>query len=389
VIHVLVGFSRLVSGAATPQEILPLLAEAAVTHLGADAAAVLQVGAGDQANVVASRGLPEPLTAWQVEADTIGPELGQALLRASGESFVQAHTLPLVAGGDLFGVLVLLSHAPLAIEGDRLELAEALTDLAAIALGKAAQYAALERSYAELRASQDTLARTEKLRALGQLASGISHDLMNILNPLSLQLQLLRRRIDKDRESALETIASMEEVVKLGAQTVERLRNFSRQTPERRAEPTDLNHLVVTASELGRARLRERPELVLHERLGQPPLILATASELLTAAVNLVLNAIEAMPEGGTITVSTGAADGGGWIEVTDDGPGMPPEVQERVFEPFYTTKAEGTGLGLAMVYSFVQRQGGKLTLDTGVGRGTRFRLWFPAAPVRGGDDGQ
>jgi signal transduction histidine kinase len=380
VIHVLVGFSRLVSSAATPEEVLPPLAEAAIAHLGADAAAVLQVGSGDQVSVVASRHLPDELAAWHMEADAIGPELGQALLHACGDRHVQAHTIPLVSGGDLFGALVLLSREPLALEGERLELAGALTDLAAIAMGKADQYARLARSLAELRSSQDTLAGTEKLRALGQMASGIAHDLMNILNPLSLQLQLVRRRIRKDPDAALETVASMEEVVKLGAQTVERLRNFSRQEPERRAQPTDLNQLVGTAIELGRARLREQTALVLREQLGQPPVILATASELLTALVNLVLNAIEAMPQGGFITVSTGKTEGGGWVEVEDDGPGMSPEVQARVFEPFFTTKQEGTGLGLAMVYAFVQRQGGKLTLDTAPGRGARFRLWFPPA---------
>jgi hypothetical protein len=97
VIHVLVGFSRLVSGAATPQEILPLLAEAAIQHLGADAAAVLAVGKDDRAHVVASRHLPEHLTRFDAEAETIGPELGESLLRACAGDFVQAHTMPLVA----------------------------------------------------------------------------------------------------------------------------------------------------------------------------------------------------------------------------------------------------------------------------------------------------
>src|SRR5206468_12304148 len=118
----------------------------------------------------------------KVEADTIGPELGQSLLRACGGDFAQAHTLPLVAGGDLFGVLVLLNRAPRALEGERLQLAEALTDLSAIAMGKAAQYAKLARSYVDLRSSQHTLARTETLRALGQMAGGIAHDLTNRLN---------------------------------------------------------------------------------------------------------------------------------------------------------------------------------------------------------------
>jgi signal transduction histidine kinase len=377
VIHVLVGFARMVSGAAKPQEVLSLLAEAAVARMGADAAAVIEVGAGDHARLVAARHLAPSFDRWQVEADTIGPELGQALLRATDGAFVQAHTLPLVADGNLFGALVLLSRAPLALEGDRLELAEALSDLAAMALHRHAQLAELERSYAELRSSREVLARGEKLRALGQLAGGISHDLMNILNPLTLQLQLLRRRLDRDREAALATISGMEDVVKAGVETVERLRNFSRQSPERRLEPADLDRIATTAIELGRARIASA-RLELSQELGQPPLVRAAASELLTAVVNLVLNAIEAMPDGGHVVVRTGADAGGSFVEVADDGPGMPPEVERRVFEPFFTTKAEGTGLGLAMVYAFVERQGGKLTLTTAPGQGTTFRLWFP-----------
>jgi signal transduction histidine kinase len=80
------------------------------------------------------------------------------------------------------------------------------------------------------------------------------------------------------------------------------------------------------------------------------------------------------------IQVRTGASEDGSFVEIEDDGPGMPPEIEQRVFEPFFTTKGhEGTGLGLAMVYATVQRFAGKVTLDTEVGRGTRFRLWFPS----------
>jgi two-component system NtrC family sensor kinase len=98
--------------------------------------------------------------------------------------------------------------------------------------------------------------------------------------------------------------------------------------------------------------------------------------------VNLVFNSIDALATGGVIVLRTGAQDGGGWIEVADNGPGMTAEVQKRVFEPFFTTKAQGTGLGLAMVYAFVKRHDGRVTLDTKEGTGTSFRLWFPLSPV-------
>jgi signal transduction histidine kinase len=104
-------------------------------------------------------------------------------------------------------------------------------------------------------------------------------------------------------------------------------------------------------------------------------------AEAIAALVNLLVNAADAMKTGGTITLSTGARDGGSWIRVADDGPGMPPDIEQRVFEPFFTTKGdEGTGLGLAMLYAFVQRHGGKVDLETALGKGAAFTLWFPAA---------
>jgi signal transduction histidine kinase len=112
---------------------------------------------------------------------------------------------------------------------------------------------------------------------------------------------------------------------------------------------------------------------------GGPPPIRGAAADLVAAVVNLVANAIDAMPRGGTITVSTGVDDAGPWLEVADDGPGMPPEVRDRVFEPFFTTKGEaGTGLGLAMVYACMVRHAGTVELTSAPGQGSRFRLRFP-----------
>jgi signal transduction histidine kinase len=120
--------------------------------------------------------------------------------------------------------------------------------------------------------------------------------------------------------------------------------------------------------------------LKITQDLHAPPAVMARGGELVSALVNLIVNAIDAVgPTGGTIMLRTGEANGGSFLEVEDDGPGMPPDVEKRVFEPFFTTKgAEGTGLGLAMVYATVQRHGGSVTLETAVGKGTKFRLWFP-----------
>jgi signal transduction histidine kinase len=378
--QLLVRSSRLVSEANDPAQILRLLVDETVGQMGARAAGVLQVTDEDRLRVTVAAGLPPSLDSWETEPDLIGPELGQALLAAAGPPFAQAYTIPLVSTGDLFGVLVLLTDAEHPLTEAQLAMVTGLADLSATALGKAAQYATLERSFAELRASKEALARSEKLRALGQMAAGVSHDIKNILNPLHLQLQLLRRRLPVGSAAAEEVVARMEDVVKHGVDVVERLRAFSRQDPEQEAEPVALTAVMETVLDLCGPRVPAGAGIELRREPAEAPPILARRSELITAVVNLVFNSIEAMSSGGAITVRTGTADSGGWIEVADEGPGMPPEIERRIFEPFFTTKEQGTGLGLAMVYAFVNRHRGKLTVDTAPGKGTRLRLWFPAA---------
>ena len=378
-IGTLVRFGRLAAGAGAPGDILSFLVEAAVERVHVEGAAALRVLPDGRFRVAAARGCGEGQVGWQPEADTMGPELS-AEIQARCGSGRRAFLLPLVSSADLFGVLVLMGEPDLFEDPTRMALANGLADLAAVSLGKSQQLEELRSSYSELRASREALARTEKLRALGQLAAGVSHDLKNILNPLSLQLQVLKRKLGRDPSAAAEAAARMEEEIRHGIDVVERLRAFSRQDPET-SEVVDLQRLAGTALELARSRLDLHAKVVVVEELEASPPVRARASELVTAVVNLVFNALEALPEdGGRIQIQTGEADGGGWIEVADNGPGMPPEVAHQVFEPFFTTKREGTGLGLAMVDAFVRRHGGTVALDTAPGRGARVRLWFPPA---------
>ncbi len=234
----------------------------------------------------------------------------------------------------------------------------------------------------ELSRAEEALKRSEKLRSLGQMAAGIAHDLMNILNPLNARLQLLDRQVLKESvDTAQENIEEMRKIMQVGIHTLARLQSFGQQAPEASAAAVDLNQVGHEALEIARPRMAQnrRTLCYLREEFGAPPAIRGRKSELISAVVNLVCNAIDAMPDGGTITVRTGAERGGGLLQVIDDGPGMPPEVEQRVFEPFFTTKGEaGMGLGLAMVYSTVMRHAGTVSLATAVGKGTTFTLWFP-----------
>ncbi|HEY3820157.1 MAG TPA: HAMP domain-containing sensor histidine kinase [Polyangiaceae bacterium] len=384
-IHALARFARLVSEKAEDDEALTLLADLLMDHAGCDAVAVLRATA-DELQIAASRNLPEELQSWTTDADALDSSIGKALVGLCGQEFVQPKTFPLVSRGGLFGAVVLLWRKPDdGSEPWHNELAQGLVDLAAAVLGASAQMRKLEQTNDELRKSREVLARTEKLRALGEMAAGVSHDLKNILHPLSLHLQIAQRANAKGKPEAVEEgLRGMKEGLVHGVEVLERLRHFSRQAPSASRAVVDLNLLAREAVLLARPRLASASGRLcrVNEHYGTPPPSLGESGEILSAVLNLLLNASDAMSGEGEISVSTGERDGGGWIAVKDNGPGMSAEVQARVFEPFFTTKGEkGTGLGLATVYAAVLRHAGTVHLDSAPGQGATFTLWFPRKP--------
>jgi signal transduction histidine kinase len=376
----LVRFARLASEAGTGAAILPLLADALVTYLGADAVAILEIHEEGGATFVQSPHMPKELERLSVDPDLIGEELGRTLLTACGGRFARVRSRPLVCGGSLFGSVAMF-FADEKAEGNA-SLAEGLVDIAAIALDNAAKLHRLARSHTELRRSQETLARAEKLRALGEMAAGVAHDLMNILNPLSLHLQLATRALDAGKtDDVKQSLGEMRQVLTRGVQNIQRLRDYSRQAPETRIDEMDLNRLVHEASEIARPRLASGGRGIrIKEELGAKRTVRGRSGEIVSALVNLIVNAADAMAKTGTtVTLRTGESDDASWVQVADDGPGMPPEVEARVFEPFFTTKgSDGTGLGLAMVYASMRRHGGSVRLETSPGQGACFTLSFP-----------
>jgi signal transduction histidine kinase len=249
---------------------------------------------------------------------------------------------------------------------DEIRLLRALADSTSIAIENVQLYA--------------ELARTERLRAVGTMAAGITHDLKNVLSPLWLHLQLLQRQLDRDPAGAKEAIDEMIKVLKLGNEITERLRLFVRPDTGAAVEPCDLGDAARNAVEICRPRLRDNSSLHVVVESTEAPPVRVRRAELVSALVNLVVNACEAMTSGGRIALRAGNSNGRAWVEVDDNGPGIPPEIRTHVLDEFFTTKENGTGLGLAVVSAFMQQSSGAVEIDSEVGRGTRVRLAFPAS---------
>jgi CheY-like chemotaxis protein/anti-sigma regulatory factor (Ser/Thr protein kinase) len=172
------------------------------------------------------------------------------------------------------------------------------------------------------------------------------------------------------------------------ASTVARMREFYRsREPQLTLVPANLNSLIDQVIDLTRARWSDIPQQrgvvidVVKQLHGELPPVAGIESEIREALTNLIFNAVDAMPEGGTLTLATGTVDGHVWLEIGDSGIGMDEETSRRCLEPFFTTKGErGTGLGLAMVYGFVQRHGAEIRIDSAPAQGTRIRILFPVS---------
>ena len=259
------------------------------------------------------------------------------------------------------------------------------------------QNMALQQAYDDLRQTQLAITQQERLRALGQMASGIAHDINNAISPASLYVESLLEREPNLSERTRTYLTTIQRAIDDVAQTVRRLREFYRKRePQLTLTPVDLNKSVEQVADLTRAHwayTAQQRGIVIRMTTELAPAQLAVMgveSEIREALTNLIFNAVDAMPEGGTLTLRTGVvhgrAPGAGpaepsfaSVEVSDTGTGMDEETRRRCMEPFFTTKGErGTGLGLAMVYGTVRRHDAKIEIDSAPGRGTTVRLLFP-----------
>jgi PAS domain S-box-containing protein len=296
---------------------------------------------------------------------------------------------PLAAEKHVFGVLIAARLEPGAFSSGDCEFLRQLCGHVALAAQQAELNEALRNAYEDLRQSQQAVLQKARLSALGQMASGIAHDINNAISPAALYAETLLERepglSDKTRNH-LEIIARAIDDV---AATVARMREFYRERQHQATLlPIELNPLVHQVIDLTHARWSDMPqqrgtsiELKL-ELAPALPLVMGIESEVREALINLIFNAVDAMPAGGALTVRTRADSLAKTVdlEVRDTGIGMDTETRQRCLEPFFTTKGErGTGLGLAMVYGVAQRHDAEIDIESAPGQGTTIRLRFQA----------
>jgi PAS domain S-box-containing protein len=251
--------------------------------------------------------------------------------------------------------------------------------------GRVTSVLSIARDITEERLASERAAQADKLRALGQLASGVAHNFNNILAAILGHAQLVRRICNDPR--AIERLDIIERAAIDGAQTVKRIQGFGLQQNDGEVqESVDINQLVQDSTTLTRARWCDDAQArSLHYDveldLQSAPLVRGTASELREVFVNIILNALDAMPEGGALRITTDTSDSMVRVCFIDNGTGMSKEVRDHIFEPFFTTKGvAGMGLGLAVSYSILERHGGRIEARSNPDRGTTFVITLPAA---------
>ena len=327
---------------------------------------------------------------YEPDVSEVPSPFPQRLARGGLRALVAA---PLIMESKVFGVLLAARREPGSFSSGECEFLRQLSEHIALAAHQAQLYSALQVAYEDLRQTQQAVMQQERLRALGQMASGIAHDINNAISPVALYTDALLEKEPNLSAQGRGQLQTIQRAIHDVAATVARMREFYRQRePQLTLTPVQLNDLVQQVVDLTRARWSDMPlqrgiVIDLQSELAPGlPIVMGVESEIREALTNLVFNAVDALPAGGSLTLCTRVAESGQvQIEVSDTGIGMDENARRSCLEPFFTTKGErGTGLGLAMVYGVVQRHGAEIEIDSAPGEGTTVRLSFAAATSPG-----
>jgi PAS domain S-box-containing protein len=331
----------------TPDEIYALDAESRITWMNERAQAYKPVvaGAGSFVDIVASD--CRELTQENLQRTLAGEDTEYEVLinRPDGSPrYAEAHTSPLWKDGEIDGVLVFL------------------------------------RDVTDRKREHELMAQSDKLRAVGELAAGVAHNLNNSLTVIQGRAQLLlRNATDEVSSKSLQVITN---AVEDGTKTLRRILEFARRDIGNEFTAVELNYLISSSLDIARPKWQSK------SRKGQIEVkvegngmvyVMGEQAELREVILNLIFNAVDAMPEGGVMEVGTRAEIESGCFWVADTGCGMPPETASRIFEPFFTTKGKlGSGLGLSASHGIITRHHGEILVVSEPGEGTRFEVRLP-----------
>ena len=314
---------------------------------------------------------------WQAisENKTVSVENIQAAVQSGERSLWAAQGLgavvliPLLSKGQVLGILWLGRADSGPFTSEEVALGQTVANHIAIAIDNA-------RLYEALRQATEDLVRSERLALLGQLAGGVGHELRNPLGAIGNAVYYLRMRLGGDDPKVQKHLSILDREIRRANKIVTDLLDYSRVKPPSRTAAS-LNTVIQDV--LGRQP--EEPSVKRELDLAEPlPAVLVDADQVGQVLLNLVVNATEAMPEGGTLTIRTRATETAVVASFTDTGVGIPPENLEKIFQPLFTTKTKGIGLGLAVSRRLIEANGGTLTVESRPGEGSTFTVTIAVA---------
>jgi len=320
----------------------------------------------------------EPLYVSDVSKD---PRHIQGLPEVRSEA-----TFPLKVRNQLIGVLDIGSSKLTGFDEEDLKVLSSFASQVSISIENAQLFSDLKKTLKELKQAQDQIVQAEKLRAMGEMASGVAHDFNNVLAAILGNVELILLQLDHLRpEEVRERLRIIEQSSKDGAETVRRIQEFTGVKRDMEFTLLSPNEIIETVISITEPRWKDQAQkkgtpIELIKKLEEVPPILGNPSELREVFTNIIFNAIDAMPEGGQLSISTQPqTDGRVEVRISDTGIGMTEEVKKRVFDPFFTTKGvTNSGLGMSVSYGIIRRHRGEILIESEVGRGTTFILHLP-----------
>jgi signal transduction histidine kinase len=393
--HVLVGQEM--------EDMLSRACEVACRLAGVRVAALGVPAGSGGLSLAAASGLPAgALSSWRADTgygltgemfDTLRPVLCHDIQSRDGcendmlrEAGLRAClVVPVRLRHQTVGALYLADPEAREFTPDEVATVQVLASLLALGMENNRLYGEVRTAFEGMASAQDHLVQTEKARAVGAMAGGIANEFNNLLAIVLGKTQLMLTRAPEG--PVREGLAAVEEAAWRAADIVRRLQGFAATSMDDDTGPVDLAAVVQDAVALTRALWKDEAEargapIEMVTDLDRVPPVEGQAAALREAVMNLILNAVDAMPRGGRLGLTLRRVDDGVEIHVSDGGEGMPEDVRRRIFDPFFTTRApHRTGLGLSVVHGVVSRHRGSVRVRSEHGGGTTVTLWFPAAP--------